>query len=226
MPQTPTPTESPVRPARRLGAVRLPQVLRHMDAERDLLLIGLLLLVVALIVAPLPLVALDVLIVLNFALSLIVMVAAISAPSALALSSYPSMLLFTTLLRLGLNIASTKQILLTAHAPHVIELFGQLSTSSRNKVPSDASSMRPTRAFTAPVYAPTPAPKSSLSIKASGMLVQSTCTKFPGTPDLSWMILASVLLPVPVSPMISTLASLEPASCSNSAVRVSYRIDG
>jgi type III secretion protein V len=47
-------------------------------------------------------------------------------PNAVALSSFPSLLLFTTLFRLALNIASTKLILLHAHAGHIIEAFGKL----------------------------------------------------------------------------------------------------
>ncbi|KAG0166423.1 hypothetical protein DFQ30_007218 [Apophysomyces sp. BC1015] len=47
-------------------------------------------------------------------------------PDIVALSVFPSLLLFTTLYRLSLNIASTKSILLHADAGHIIEAFGQL----------------------------------------------------------------------------------------------------
>jgi len=94
--------------------------------QKDLLLVLLIAAVVALIAAPLPVIVLDVLIVVNFGLSIVVLLAAVSATGPLALSSFPSLLLFTTLLRLGLNIASTKVILLTAHGPRIVEAFGSL----------------------------------------------------------------------------------------------------
>ena len=102
------------------------RALHGIVARRDLLLVLLMMVVIVLIAAPVPVVALDVLIVVNFALSFVVLLTVIAAPSPLALSSFPSLLLFATLLRLGLNIASTKIILLTAHGPHVVEAFGKI----------------------------------------------------------------------------------------------------
>jgi type III secretion protein V len=102
------------------------QGLNFLGRQRDLMLVVLLISVVALIAAPLPAIILDVLIIINFALSIVVILTAVSIESPLALSSLPSLLLFTTLLRLALNIASTKMILLTGHGPRVVETFGTL----------------------------------------------------------------------------------------------------
>src|SRR5512134_172780 len=82
----------------------------------DLALGALLLAIVALFVLPLPHAVLDLLIGANLALSLVLLIVAIYVPSVLSLSTFPSLLLFTTLFRLGLNIASTKLILLHANA--------------------------------------------------------------------------------------------------------------
>lgn len=82
--------------------------------------------VVALFVLPLPTVVLDGLISLNLAASVILLTISIYLPSALSFSSFPSLLLFTTLFRLSLNIASCKLILLQANAGHVIDTFGKL----------------------------------------------------------------------------------------------------
>jgi type III secretion protein V len=100
--------------------------LRIIGRQRDLLIVLVVVAVVALIAAPLPVFAIDVLIIANFALSMVVLLAVVAARSPLALSSFPSLLLFTTLLRLGLNIASTKLILLTGHGPRIVESFGVL----------------------------------------------------------------------------------------------------
>jgi type III secretion protein V len=82
--------------------------------------------IVGLMVMPVPLLLLDSLIAVNILISLTLLMMAAYVPSALALSTFPTLLMFTTLLRLSLNIASTKNILLHADAGHIIETFGRL----------------------------------------------------------------------------------------------------
>ncbi len=82
--------------------------------------------VVALIVLPVPLVLLDTLIALNISLSLVLLMIPLYTQSQSALSTFPALLLFSTLFRLSLSIASTKQIMLHANGGHVIETFGKL----------------------------------------------------------------------------------------------------
>ena len=82
--------------------------------------------VVVLFVLPLPTPLLDLLIAANLSISLVLLIVAMYVPSALSLSTFPSLLLFTTLFRLALNIASTKLILLHANAGHIIDTFGKL----------------------------------------------------------------------------------------------------
>ncbi|MET0351437.1 MAG: type III secretion system export apparatus subunit SctV [Rhizobacter sp.] len=94
--------------------------------HNDLLLAGLMVAIVALFVLPLPTPLLDLLITSNLAVSLVLLIVAMYVPSALSLSTFPSLLLFTTLFRLALNIASTKLILLHANAGHIIDTFGKL----------------------------------------------------------------------------------------------------
>ena len=84
---------------------------------------------ICLMVVPTPAVLLDVFFVLNIALSVAVLMTAINADKPLDFSSFPSVLLFTTLLRLSLNVASTRVVLVNGHlggaaAGHVIEAFG------------------------------------------------------------------------------------------------------
>jgi len=89
---------------------------------------GILALIVLMIV-PVPAMLLDVSFVLNIALSVAVLMAAMNAEKPLDFSSFPSVLLFATLLRLALNVASTRVVLVHGHegeaaAGHVIEAFG------------------------------------------------------------------------------------------------------
>ncbi len=89
---------------------------------------GILTLIVLMIV-PTPAVLLDVFFVLNIALSVAILVAAMNAAKPLDFSAFPSVLLFATLLRLSLNVASTRVVLVHGHeggaaAGHVIEAFG------------------------------------------------------------------------------------------------------
>ena len=72
--------------------------------------------IVGLMVMPIPLLLLDALIAVNILVSLTLLMMAAYVPSALALSTFPTLLMFTTLFRLSLNIASTKNILLHADA--------------------------------------------------------------------------------------------------------------
>jgi type III secretion protein V len=92
----------------------------------DIAVILLLISIISLFVLPIPTALLDLLIGLNIAASIGLLMLSIYVPSAVGLSTFPSLLLLTTLLRLSLNIASTKQILLNAHAGHIIETFGRL----------------------------------------------------------------------------------------------------
>jgi flagellar biosynthesis protein FlhA len=89
---------------------------------------GILALIVLMIV-PVPALLLDVCFVLNIALSVAILMAAMNAEKPLDFSSFPSVLLFATLLRLALNVASTRVVLVHGHeggaaAGHVIEAFG------------------------------------------------------------------------------------------------------
>lgn len=88
----------------------------------------LILLILAMMVIPLPTVALDVLFTFNIAIALMVLLASMFTRKALEFAAFPSILLFTTLLRLSLNVASTRVVLMHGHegpdaAGKVIEAF-------------------------------------------------------------------------------------------------------
>lgn len=90
---------------------------------------ALIFLVLAMMVLPLPAFLLDVLFTFNIALSVMVMLVALYTLRPLDFSVFPTVLLVTTLLRLSLNVASTRVVLLQGHtgpdaAGKVIEAFG------------------------------------------------------------------------------------------------------
>ncbi|MDD2686402.1 MAG: flagellar biosynthesis protein FlhA [Gallionella sp.] len=89
----------------------------------------LIVLILAMMVLPLPPVLLDVLFTFNIAVSIMVLLVSMNTNKALDFAVFPTILLITTLLRLSLNVASTRVILLEGHtgpdaAGKVIESFG------------------------------------------------------------------------------------------------------
>src|SRR5699024_2807481 len=92
----------------------------------DLVLVVGVVAVIGLMIMPLPLVAIDVLVALNILIGIGLLLMAIYIPAAIAFSSFPSVLLLTTLFRLALSIAITRAILLRADGGHIIDTFGNL----------------------------------------------------------------------------------------------------
>jgi flagellar biosynthesis protein FlhA len=80
--------------------------------------------IVLVIILPVPGGILDVLLALNIALAIVVLLNVVYSKEALELSVFPSVLLFTTLYRLALNVKSTTLILADGEAGQVIEGFG------------------------------------------------------------------------------------------------------
>jgi flagellar biosynthesis protein FlhA len=86
--------------------------------------------VLAILILPVPAAALDVLLALNVGLSVLILLVVLGLTRPLDFSVFPSLLLITTLFRLGLNVATTRLILLKGGegpgaAGHVIETFGR-----------------------------------------------------------------------------------------------------
>ena len=90
-----------------------------------------LILILGIMVVPLPPVILDLFLALSIAVSIAVLLMSVYARKPLDFSTFPSVILITTLLRLSLNVASTRNILLhgasdgTKAAGHIIEAFGE-----------------------------------------------------------------------------------------------------
>ncbi|RNM04991.1 type III secretion system export apparatus subunit SctV [Dickeya undicola] len=80
--------------------------------------------IVFMMIIPLPTGLIDVLIALNICISSLLIVLAMYLPKPLAFSTFPAVLLLTTMFRLALSISTTRQILLQQDAGHVVEAFG------------------------------------------------------------------------------------------------------
>jgi flagellar biosynthesis protein FlhA len=98
--------------------------LRNLFTLSDFAVGALLIVIIALMLVPLPPVVLDLLLTLNIAISLTILLVAMYLKEPLELATFPSILLVITVLRLALNIASSRLLLTQAYAGQVIQAFG------------------------------------------------------------------------------------------------------
>lgn len=92
----------------------------------DMLLVGVVVAVVALLILPLPPLMLDILIAANMTLGVLLLLSTLYVAKPLDFSTFPTVLLLSTLFRLSLSIATTRMILAHAEAGHIVEQFGQM----------------------------------------------------------------------------------------------------
>lgn len=79
---------------------------------------------IVMFIVPIPSILLDVLLALNIGVALIILFDALFSKEALSMSSFPTLLLFTTIFRISLNVSSTKLILTTGNPGNVVSTFG------------------------------------------------------------------------------------------------------
>ncbi len=99
--------------------------LKDLLQNNDIVLAIGLVTIVLMMVIPIPAQLLDLLLTLNISLSVLILLVCLYTKEPLEYSSFPTILLIATLFRLGLNVTSTRLILLEANAGSVIESFGQ-----------------------------------------------------------------------------------------------------
>lgn len=100
------------------------KALSTISGSSDLVLAGVIISIIMMLIFPVPPEMIDVLISINLSVSVSLLFVAIYIQKAVHLSMFPSLLLLTTLYRLGVNISSTRQILLHANAGRIIFAFG------------------------------------------------------------------------------------------------------
>jgi type III secretion protein V len=103
---------------------RMQRYVMLVTSRNDLVLAVFLVSIIFMMILPLPTWFVDVLIGINMTISAMLLMVAMYLPSPLAFSSFPSVLLITTLFRLGISIATTRLILLQGDAGHIIYTFG------------------------------------------------------------------------------------------------------
>lgn len=103
---------------------RLQRLVLLATSRNDIVLAVMLVAIIFMMILPLPTWLVDVLIGINMTISAMLLMVAMYLPSPLAFSSFPSVLLITTLFRLGISIATTRLILLQGDAGHIIYTFG------------------------------------------------------------------------------------------------------
>src|SRR5262249_39984952 len=99
----------------------LGRLLRYSDLSVAVAVVA----VVVMMILPLPDVLLDIFITINITIAMLLVIVSMYTEDALELSSFPSLLLFTTLFRLAINVSVTRLILLHGDAGTVIKAFGQ-----------------------------------------------------------------------------------------------------
>lgn len=109
---------------------KLVSVHRHSDVIFAVAVIG----IVLLLVVPLPPVLLDVMLSFSILLAVTTLLMTLYVEEAIEFSAFPTLLLFLTLFRLGLNIASTRMILSQAQAGDIIKTFGEFVTGGNQVV--------------------------------------------------------------------------------------------
>ena len=91
---------------------------------RDYAILVSVIMIVIMMVIPLPPLLLDILIMINISLALTIILVAMNTREPLQFSIFPTLLLLTTLFRLGLNVSTTRSILTNQTGGQVIETFG------------------------------------------------------------------------------------------------------
>ncbi|WP_137938853.1 type III secretion system export apparatus subunit SctV [Chitinivorax sp. B] len=104
---------------------RLMALARLAAARSEVVAVGVVISIVFMLVLPLPIWLVDMLIALNICISCLLVVIALYVPGPLAFSTFPAVLLVTTLFRLALEVSTSRLILLEADAGHIVEAFGQ-----------------------------------------------------------------------------------------------------
>lgn len=104
--------------------------LQHKMKPTDIVASFLVVAIIALIIIPIPTFMLDVLIIINLTLAINILLLTLFTKSVLEFTTFPTILLFTTMLRLGLNISSTRLILTQGSAGQVISAFANVVAGS------------------------------------------------------------------------------------------------
>lgn len=105
--------------------LRPAQMLQNMLARPELIIVLLMVMIIAMLVVPLPTFLVDFLIALNIIIAILLFMGSFYIETVLNFSTFPSILLITTLFRLALSISTSRLILTNADAGEIIATFGE-----------------------------------------------------------------------------------------------------
>ena len=95
--------------------------------QKDVFLVLVFALVLLMVILPLPPAAMDLMITLNVSASIIILLMSLQMHNPVQFSTFPALLLVTTLFRLSISISTTRLILLEGDAGRIVETFGQVA---------------------------------------------------------------------------------------------------
>jgi type III secretion protein V len=107
----------------------LSSLLRAASGRQDLVFAIFFILVVAMLIIPLPTLMVDVLLSINLAITLLILISTLYLRSALELSTFPALILVTTIFRLALSVSTTRLILANGDAGELVRGFGNFVVS-------------------------------------------------------------------------------------------------
>lgn len=108
----------------RRNMIKQGTIQEFLTKNSDLALAFMVTAIIGMMIVPLPSFLLDMLLTLNITIAVTLLMVSLYVPGAIEISTFPSLLLVTTLFRLALNVSSTRLILLYADAGEVISSFG------------------------------------------------------------------------------------------------------
>jgi type III secretion protein V len=103
---------------------KLTQLANAASKKMEIVAAFLVVAIVFMMILPLPILLVDILIAINISLSCILVIISLYLAGPLAFSTFPAVLLLTTLFRLALSVSTTRLILLNGDAGHIVEAFG------------------------------------------------------------------------------------------------------
>lgn len=99
-------------------------MIRQLTSRPELIIVALMVVIIAMLVVPMPPVLIDMLIGFNIMIAVMIFIGSFYLKTILDFSSFPSILLITTVFRLALSITTSRMILLQADAGRIVESFG------------------------------------------------------------------------------------------------------
>lgn len=100
-------------------------ILEKFNSNKEIILVALVIVVLLMMVIPLTPFMMDLIIAVNISITVLVLMVVIYMRSLLALTSFPSILLFLALIRIGITVSTSRLILLTGNAGDIVTTFGE-----------------------------------------------------------------------------------------------------